>query len=166
MKTSTLYACQTPKTKLDLHLAMESLLEKKYDLRTIYGLQKIKSIESNQFVGVCGLIRTNGRIEGCKSQIVEIAIFMKPEFMNSNYGTSTIIYFIKKVQELNAFMIASIWEKNIGSIKMANKFGLIQVKQIQKTHYDKTINILTYIKLPNFDIEELLSTKKVSNGSK
>ena len=166
MKTSTLFACQTPKTKLDLHLAMESLLEKKYDLRTIYGLQKIKSIESNQFVGVCGLIRTNGRIEGCKSQIVEIAIFMKPEFMNSNYGTSSILYFYKRVDELKAFLIASVWEKNIASIKLASKLGMIPFKQIQKTHYDKTINIYTYIKLPNFDIEELLSTKKVSKGFK
>jgi RimJ/RimL family protein N-acetyltransferase len=162
MKTSTLFACQTPQTELDLHTAMESLLEKNQNLRAIYGLQKVKSLELDQYVGVCGLVRTKGRIEGCNSQIVEIAIFMKPEFMNSNYGTSSILYFNKRVDELKTFLIASVWEKNVASIKLADKLGMIRLKKLQKTHYDRTINIFTYIKLPNFDIEELLSTKKVS----
>jgi RimJ/RimL family protein N-acetyltransferase len=162
MKTSTLFACQTPQNDIDLHTVMESLLEKDQNLRRIYGLQKIKSLELNQYVGVCGLVRTKGRIEGCNSQIVEMAIFMRPEFMNSNYGTSSILYFNKKVDELKTVLIASVWEENTASIKLAAKLGMIPLKKIQKSCYDKTINIFTYIKFPNFDIEELLSTKKVS----
>ena len=114
MKTSTFFACGTPETELDLHLAMAASTEAEKDFRKDYGLQKVWHVGLRQYIGVSGLIR---RKEYATDKfIVEGLIFLKSEYLATGYGYWVMKYVFNKLEVLGGIMVASAWEQNFPSI--------------------------------------------------
>jgi RimJ/RimL family protein N-acetyltransferase len=171
MKTSTLFACQTPDSDLNMNKAIESFIEKNLGLRKTYGLHKVFDTKLQQYIAICGLTRNSVKLQGISREVIEVCLFVKAEKKDLGLGSQIGLSLMRKVDELDSIAICSIWEKNFASIRLAEKNGFKYVSTIKKSFRDKMIKVNTYIKFPGSfngwqtidkkSVENLLVTKKV-----
>lgn len=169
MKTSTLLAGNVPSTENELNEIIKSFIEPNENLREKYGLQKIYKQNSDECLGVAGLIRTNGEVID-ELIISEAVLFIKSEYIGKGIGLFTSIKLMDLAMSLNNILISSVWEENTPSIRLIEKNGMKLKEKIVKTYKNVSFIVRTYIKFPKtiteiestIDIKSLLLTKKLS----
>jgi RimJ/RimL family protein N-acetyltransferase len=146
MKTSTLFACDVPKTERDLHIAMIFLLEVKKKFKKDYGLKKVWHSDLKEYIGVSGLIRRE-KYNNC-DYVVEGVIFLQSKYIGSGFGFWILKNLFNNFEKLNAIMVASVWENNLPSINLIKKNGMKFAGCELKSYKGKEIKIELYFKLP------------------
>jgi predicted PhzF superfamily epimerase YddE/YHI9/RimJ/RimL family protein N-acetyltransferase len=170
MKTSTFFAGGLADNDYDLHKVMNSLIEKEEQFKKDYGLQKVYNTELNEYIGVTGLIRCEKKFSNYSNNIVEVGTLLTSSFIGKGFGLAIDLILAKKVEDLNVIVMASIWEENITSIKLAQKVGMIFLEKSSKIYNRKKVIIDIYVKFPKsinnteklVNIENFLITKQVA----
>lgn len=172
MKTSTTFACGIPETEKELNFLIFSLLEHDKKYKKDYGLQKIFNKTLNEYVGVMGLIRREGKLEGYSNNVVEGVIFLQSKYIGSGLGFWALRYLFANLEKLGDIMLASTWEGNTPLIKLVKNKGMELIGKTSKTYKGNTIGVEIFIKLPEGSflktvnikaLEELLVVNKLSN---
>ena len=169
MKTTTLLAGNIPSTEDELNEIIKSFMEPNENLREKYGLQKIYKQNSDECLGVAGLIRTNSEVID-ELIISEAVLLIKSQYIGKGMGLFASIKLIDMAMNLNNILISSVWEENTPSIRLIEKNGMKLKERMVKTYKNLSFIVRTYIKFPKtiieadnaIDIKSLLLTKKLS----
>ena len=170
MKTATAFACTVPENDRDLHIFINSFLEKDPEFQLEYGLKKIFSTELEEYIGAIGLIRCNKKIDGYENIVAEGARFLKSQYIGKGIGLILDGITEEKLERLNIIAVCTTWEGHTSSNHLLQKYGMKFAGQTIKIYKKLAVNINLYIKFPksiknynhNIDVASFLISKKIT----
>lgn len=170
VKNTTFFGCGLPKSDYDIHLLLDSLIEKDKHFKPHYGIKKVFHSRLKKYIGFAGLVRCSRKISPYNNTVVEGEVFLKEEYIGSGLGFRIEKVFESRLEERQEIVIASIWEGNTASIRLIEKLNMSFVGKIEKCYNGKTVYANMYIKFPsslrnadkNINLEAFFITKKIS----
>jgi hypothetical protein len=170
MKTSTAFACQIAENDHDLHLFLNSLIEKDHEFKKDYGLQKVFSTELQDYIGLAGAIRSINKIPTLNNIPVEIVRYLKKIYIGNGYGNAIDTILSIEAEKKENVLLGTIFENHHASNHLAIKYGMIFKEKITKVYKHHKSNVNAYIRYPaslknfnaSFDIKKLLAMVEIS----
>jgi hypothetical protein len=168
MKTSTAFACQIPLNDYDLHLFINSLIEKDPQFIEEYGLQKVFSIKLQDYIGFAGAIRSKNKLPNLDNISVEVVRYLKKKYIGNGYGNIIDNHLSQKLEERENILVGTICENHHTSNYLAIKYGMIFKGKMTKIYKCNQIVVNTYVRYPaklkniDFNVKDFLSMIEIS----